>query len=266
MTIKRVSKPQKGRSLPRAINQETKAKRVRPSMPFCVNVYAIITPGSTVNTAVINNDVATANRIFTNCGVTIRLRGVFRITSESFRFRDKELSCRNLQQSQKAQNLIRIRPAGSTRLDIVVYYLGGDTFSDGVGRTVGCHTSRTGITGPSPSILLTNGISRPNSFILAHEIGHALFFNRTTGRSIDPSPNRDPNDPAHDLITSNFMNATVPRTNVTFHPAQCRGARLSELTRLCASGNKMNRKPVAKKSPPPTTSKRKGTGKSCGCK
>ncbi|MDQ0917326.1 hypothetical protein QFZ78_003586 [Paenibacillus sp. V4I5] len=51
MTIKKVSKPQKGRSLPKAINQETKAKRVRPTMPFCVNVYAIVTPGSTVNTA-----------------------------------------------------------------------------------------------------------------------------------------------------------------------------------------------------------------------
>ncbi|WP_162309386.1 C40 family peptidase [Cohnella abietis] len=200
-----------------------------------VNVYVVTSTGNSIKDAIIKRDLNQASKIWESSGITFRLKSITRHTDESYRFKDGEFLGGIFlnKQPKKVQKLIKYSPTGSTRKDVVVIYLTSKSFKD-----IGANRKTTGAIyfygkklGPRVATILLATNTRERTQMLAHELGHALFVNPLTGRSINPSRTIDPKETSHDLDKKNLMYPKPPSKPV-INQTQRDRAKKSTLIRI----------------------------------
>lgn len=203
------------------------SRLVRPLQLLGVDVYAVVTGNNPITNQMITRDINNmASAIWEQCGITFFLKRISRVTTTVIdKEYDSSLSFNN--QPAKIRNLINFRPAGSTRLDIMVIYVGGTTFKNN--RSTGSTWTFSGQSGPRIATVVMASQSIARAQVLAHEFGHALLYNPVTNRKTDPTPGLDSSGhvPAGNN-PNNLMLATVP-LNPTINAGQCRAAARSPL-------------------------------------
>ncbi|PAE23901.1 hypothetical protein [Bacillus sp. 7894-2] len=198
-----------------------------------VNLCIYITPRGGVELIDIENDVKRASLIWNQCGIEFKIKKLFTPIEKrelaDFLFADKEIThCGNLAAVPqtpvitKLKNMLSFRPE-CEETDVAVYYVDGNTFSDGV--TNSCFYLQQENGKKRFSIVLTLGAI--NSDQLAHELGHALFVRETDGKFDDPDPKRDPADRIHNTDQCYLMH--TPVTGIKISQPQCRLANNSIL-------------------------------------
>ncbi|MBW7454841.1 NlpC/P60 family protein [Paenibacillus sepulcri] len=182
--------------------------------PLIVNVHVVTSTGNPIKDSIIKKDLNRASKIWESSGITFRLKSITRHTDESYKFKNGEFSGGILlnKQPKKVQKLIRYSPKGSTRNDVVVIYMNSKSFKDVEAKrtTTGAIYFFGKKTGPRVATILLATNSRERAQMLAHELGHALFVNPVTGRSINPSRTMDPNETSHDSDKKNLMYPKPP--------------------------------------------------------
>lgn len=208
----------------------------------CVWVSILRLPGSTATGTEILRDIQFANNIW---GATCRIRfdvlSIRNYTAPDGRFGTDELDCGRVTNkmvalSRKIHRNPPVPPPGN-RPFVVVLYSGG-SFRNVVrdeNGTIGCTTitPRTNNT-PLVTIFITPRLRQgvTDRYLLAHELGHALYISRN-GRAL-PQPNPFPGDPIHHRDPNNLMYPVVPQNSVLSRD-QCPIARASFFTFPCTT-------------------------------
>lgn len=189
-----------------------------------VNIHVYMAPGANriSNTPGVTDRVQeqidVANAIWSReAGIRVNLIGITKIVTmppaESIAFKSKDIPCGIAEFVDNFPNPIRGRVSrllgfrDLTRSTLPVYFIGGDDIQPNP-QVTGCILITRH---PDVGIVLSNGALNR---ILAHEIGHALFFdptNLTGARPVLPDPSADPTgDPNHSTVANNLMRDTVP--------------------------------------------------------
>ena len=121
---------------------------------------------------------------------------------------------------------MNFRPAGSTRQDIMVIYVEGETFKNN--RTSGVTYRFPGQSGPRIATVFVASRARVRHQVLAHEFGHALLYDPVNDCRTDPTPGLDRS--GH-VPASNKNNLMLPSVTLspTINAGQCRAAARSPL-------------------------------------
>lgn len=184
----------------------------------CVTLCIYITPRVFRSDIAIMEDVRTASAIWAQCEIEFRIKKRFTPDEvpelRSFTFFDKDITftgdlakAPNTGANIRLKELLSIRPE-CDETEIAVYYVGGNTFSDGV-TTSGFYLQ--GLNAKNQfSIVLTNGATSDH---FAHELGHALFVRDNSTDYNDPF-DPDPNDPIHNIRECNLMHKSVKGINI----------------------------------------------------
>ncbi|MBT2686805.1 hypothetical protein J7I93_01270 [Bacillus sp. ISL-47] len=182
----------------------------------CVKLCIYITRGVSKSDKDILEDVRKASAIWTQCGVEYRIKNRFtpiQLPDLNVSFQNKEITfCGTLSNAPdtaanaKLKQLLAVRKE-CTEDEIAVYYIGGDTFEDGVSTS--CFYFQEVDNQKRFSVLLTNGATSDH---LAHELGHALLV-RENGKYDDPI-NPDPADKIHNTDPCNLMNKAIKGINI----------------------------------------------------
>jgi hypothetical protein len=191
-----------------------------------VNLCIYVTPRGGVELIDIENDVKRASLIWEKCSIEFNIKKLFTPIEKrelaDFLFVDKEIThCGDIAAVPqtpvitKLRNMLSFRPE-CEETDVAVYYVDGNTFSDGV--TNSCFYLQQVNGKKQFSIVLTHGAI--NSDQLAHELGHALFVRQPNGNFDDPDPKRDPADPIHNTDQCFLMH--TPVTGIKISQPQCK--------------------------------------------
>ncbi|MEE6185087.1 hypothetical protein [Bacillus pretiosus] len=201
-------------------------------MDLCVGVSAVVAGGNVGHNR-IQRDIDAANEVWKTCGIRFLLERV--ITIGTVDVSDTiGMGVTTFSNPPKILNMLSIRPPGSSRFSIVIYYVYGNRFLDG-SNGVSPYPLPLTQGGPRPSIIHTND-AHPDftatRFVLAHELGHTLFLNPNDLTLTNPSPTAT-SDGYHDVNPNNLMYVGGVGTNPTINKEQCEKARSSALAPIC---------------------------------
>ncbi|MBX9998203.1 hypothetical protein H7S56_26050 [Priestia aryabhattai] len=193
-----------------------------------VNVNVIITEGADMSNNRMERDLQAAEDIW---GIRLNLQTVGQYDGfPEYRFVDREVPCGG-SEYPKLENLIN--QDRNFDNDLFVYYIGGNTFSNGV--SVGCSPAKYSFIDNTQrlvrAIILTNGAAS-SQYLFAHELGHALFARVENNRLINSDPT---SGSSHSNLPNNLMRSTVP-INPTLTSAQRNLALQSSLVREDSQG------------------------------
>jgi len=207
--------------------------------PYFVTIYVFFVGRAfrAVDFARVKRDFVRANEIWNRCMVSIKIangNGVPIINKMTYPdYLVDDLCAENLGHQDRRGPADPIRDAlindFTPNHSIALYYIPGTAFyrSDTTCAVTGSEASGSAY---KSSIFMASDSDYP--YILAHEIGHALFFRPSNCSRTNPGPayvipGTRRVDPSHDNRSDNLMYPSVPNTNPIITNDQCNKARKS---------------------------------------
>jgi hypothetical protein len=204
-----------------------------------VNVYVYFVGRAyrTVDFERVRRDFARANEIWNRCMIYIRIangNGVPIVNKMTYpNFLVNNLCAENLGHQHRTGPADRIRDAlienFTPNKSIALFYIPGKVFYR---SGIACAVTGNEVSGSSFKSSIFMAADSDYPYILAHELGHALFFRPRKGSGTNPGPayvipGTRKLDSAHDNRSENLMYPTVPNDNPIITKEQCNKARQS---------------------------------------
>lgn len=202
-----------------------------------VYVYFVGRAYQTVDFERVKRDFSRANEIWNQCMVFIKMangNGVPIINHMTYpHYRVNDICAENLGHQNRTGPADKIRDAiineFTPNQSIALYYIPGKAF---YGSKTVCAVTGNEANGSSYKSSIFIAADSEYPYILAHELGHVLFFRPNNSSKTNPGPayvipGTKHVDAAHDNRSNNLMYPIVPNVNPIISDSQCNKARHS---------------------------------------